>query len=310
MVLHRFYKTYYTHAATKDQSTTTTDATNRSGHLLKKSRQRGYLANRLGYAQDCASWWDRLQGLTLWFAPERRTRIDYSVMHLPAVPQGRVLDVGCGSGEILSNLKSLGWQVEGVDFDPAAVAAARTRGVPVHLGDLFDQKFPAESFDAVVMSHVIEHVPDPLGLIQECERILKPGGRLVMVTPNPRSLSHRLFGRAWRGLEPPRHLYIQTRESFADLTVRAGFEQVELRTSARFAEGMFLRAFEIQQRQSGKKVGPLSVRKWRLSVMLGTIEVWLHTLGAKNIGEEHVCIAQKGVRAQSDHVLNDQRRAA
>jgi 2-polyprenyl-3-methyl-5-hydroxy-6-metoxy-1,4-benzoquinol methylase len=297
--LHRFYKTYYTHQTAKDKTSTAKPTAKKFGHLQNKSRTRGYLANRFGYHCDDLSLWDRFVGLTLWLAPERRTRIDYSIMHLPAVPNGRALDVGCGSGEILSNLQSLGWKVQGVDFDPAAVEAAQARGVIVHQGDLFEQNFPAESFDAIVMSHVIEHVPDPLSLIQECERILKPGGRLVMVTPNPKSLSHFWFGKAWRGLEPPRHLYIQTQASLQSLTSKAGFEHVEMRTSARFAEGMFLRSFEIQRRQLGNTDFTPSLFQRRLFQALAIIEVWLHTFGARNIGEEHVCI---GTKAASESV--------
>ena len=68
--------------------------------------------------------------------------------------------------------------------------------------------YPADSFDAVIMSHVIEHVPQPRELLAECARLLKLGGRLVMLTPNAESFGLDYYGRCWRGLEPPRHLQI------------------------------------------------------------------------------------------------------
>jgi 2-polyprenyl-3-methyl-5-hydroxy-6-metoxy-1,4-benzoquinol methylase len=116
--------------------------------------------------------------------PIRRANFDLNVFCLRAKPHGRLLEVGCGSGMILKSMQKLGWQVEGVDFDPAAVEAARKRGLDVHLGTLSEQEFRANSFDAIIMGHCIEHVPDPINLLRECYRILEPGGRLVVITPN------------------------------------------------------------------------------------------------------------------------------
>ena len=63
--------------------------------------------------------------------------------------------------------------------------------------------FDTDGFDAVTMSHVIEHVPDPVAFLDKCRRVLRPGGRLVLSTPNVRSLGHKRFRQSWRGLEPP-----------------------------------------------------------------------------------------------------------
>src|SRR5690606_4600196 len=73
-------------------------------------------------------------------------------------------------------------------------------------------------------SHVLEHVYDPSGLLSECYRLLKPGGHLRVVVPNPKSWGHKLFGSRWRGLEPPRHLHLFTPEALRMLSERAGFE--------------------------------------------------------------------------------------
>lgn len=306
--LGRFYQTYYTHAS-KPAGTAKPERT-KSKRRLKVVAQEGYLANRFGYFRQERSWLTRLLGWTFWLTPVRRMHLDFSLMHLQAVPNGRVLDVGCGGGQILSNLQQHGWTVEGVDFDPQAVAAARERGVQVRLGGLADQDYPAGTFDAVIMSHLIEHVPDPAELIRECHRILKPGGRLVIVTPNPQSLSHRLFGRAWRGLEPPRHLFIQTRNSLGKLTRTAGFSKVSLETSARFAEGMFRQAFELRRLQAGGTRQPFPGQKTVCRV-LEFFEIILLSVGARAIGEEHVCIATKElIEPAISSPLHEGRRAA
>jgi SAM-dependent methyltransferase len=80
-----------------------------------------------------------------------------------------------------------------------------------------------ETYDAVTMSHVIEHLHDPVSALQEVRRILKPGGTLWIVTPNVESIGHRRFGVNWRGLEPPRHLVLFSGASLAEALDRAGF---------------------------------------------------------------------------------------
>ena len=76
--------------------------------------------------------------------------------------------------------------------------------------------------------HVIEHVPDPLGTRTECRRLLRPGGRLVLTTPNALGMGHRRFGRDWRGLETPRHLQVFTPGALRALVDRSGLAEVSL----------------------------------------------------------------------------------
>jgi SAM-dependent methyltransferase len=145
------------------------------------------------------------------------------VMHLDAIPPGRLLDVGCGDGTIMARLRRLGWSAEGTEVDAEAAAHARTEhGLTVHLGPLETLGFPDDAFDAVVMNHVIEHVHDPVSLLKECRRILRPGGRLIVVTPNAMSLGHRIFGKDWGHLDPPRHLHLFSRGTLRDCAEKAG----------------------------------------------------------------------------------------
>jgi 2-polyprenyl-3-methyl-5-hydroxy-6-metoxy-1,4-benzoquinol methylase len=218
------YVNYYTHAAPTG-----------SGHaqLLKRlyrTMKRGYLANKYGYRTGSEGVLIRGLGKLLYFFPVHRSLADAGIRSLRALPGGRLLDVGCGSGEWLRGMRELGWQVEGLDFDKEAVSAARQQGLTVHWGTLAAQRFPDACFDAVALHHVIEHVPDPLGLLKECRRILKPRGSLVLATPNNQSWGHRIFKEHWRGLEPPRHLHLMSPSAMRRFLTDAGFMEVAIKT--------------------------------------------------------------------------------
>jgi len=120
----------------------------------------------------------------------------------------RILDVGFGGGSFLKIAQDLGWQSFGVDTDPVTVINASKNGFAVELGGI--EKFAnyEEFFDCVTISHVIEHVHDPRETLRIAFAILKPGGTLWIETPNSKAIGHDIFGRDWRGLEPPRHLTI------------------------------------------------------------------------------------------------------
>ena len=108
------------------------------------------------------------------------------VQGVPAIPQkprikkGKILDVGCGSGDTLALLKKLGWDVYGLEIDKNAVKVARERGlVNVKLGGYEKiASFPNNYFDSIRLYHVIEHIPDPRACLKLIYKKLKPGGRL------------------------------------------------------------------------------------------------------------------------------------
>jgi 2-polyprenyl-3-methyl-5-hydroxy-6-metoxy-1,4-benzoquinol methylase len=182
-------------------------------------------------------------------------------MQLGGIKPGRLLDVGCGNGSFLSLMRSAGWKVAGLEPDPKAARLASERlGVPIPSDTLREAAYPAASFDAVTMQHVIEHVYDPVGEIAECRRILKPGGLLVIVTPNVASEGHRRFKADWRGLEPPRHVHLFTRKTLAACAQMAGIGIKSLWTSARLAPGIWIESRAISKRKTGdaKKSGSLA----------------------------------------------------
>ncbi len=227
--IHKAYASYYTHAVPHSE-----------GGLLRRlfnSAKRGYLANHYGYSAGAA---ERLLGLLPWFYPGRPAELDFSVMWLKAGSRGRLLDVGAGSGWLVEHMNSLGWLAEGLDFDPQSVASAHARSLVFHQGGLPQQGFATASFDAITMSHCIEHVHDPLAWLVEVRRILKPGGRLALATPNNASFCHATFGESWFALDPPRHLHLFNRAAMATLMRRAGFTNFRIFTSIRDANGAFV----------------------------------------------------------------------
>lgn len=179
-----------------------------------------------------------LHGMSTRFLGLRSERRRYKCMYLDKTLPGRLLEVGCGNGKRLARMKALGWDVMGQEIDPMAADYARTRkGIPVHLGPLETIDKPDE-YDAVIVSHVIEHVHDPVDLLENCSRLLKKGGVLVILTPNAASYGHRKFGSHWRGLEPPRHLHLFTTKTLLRLLQNTQFSSSRVWTTPVGAYGI------------------------------------------------------------------------
>ncbi len=282
--LGKAYERYYPH-----DDMPTPDSWLRNAFVAAK---RAYLAARHGYPKPPGQWWAAALAPLIYLHPGRRAVMDFNVMWLPPQSGGRLLDVGCGSGALLQFMRELGWRVEGVDFDPQAAQNAAAKGVQVHVGELAAQRFPEATFDAVAMSHFIEHVHDPLLLLRECHRILKPGGRLVVVTPNSASFGHRRYRADWMHLDPPRHLHLFNAACLDTLAARSGFGERTLSTSIRDAYGMFLGSRSIAR--SGHYVmGSPQPRRLRVWARAMELVEWLVLKARPDAGEELVMIARK-----------------
>lgn len=120
---------------------------------------------------------------------------------------GRVLDVGCGRGFLLDAFRRRGWQVHGTELDERSAAHARdVLRIPVHVGPPASEPWPDGHFDAVVLWHVLEHLPDPAALLVRARRLLSTRGVLVIGVPDFGSPEARLTRDRWFHLDVPRHL--------------------------------------------------------------------------------------------------------
>ena len=147
-----------------------------------------------------------------------------------------VLDIGCATGSVLERLRANGWRVTGVEISPSAEYAVKTKGLDVRNLPLEDNKFPSNYFDVVLASHLIEHLNDPRGFLQETRRILKDGGYIFVTTPDISGFQSRLFGSRWRSAIFD-HLYLFSKRTLIKLLKKTGFTAEICRTWGGLAAG-------------------------------------------------------------------------
>lgn len=150
----------------------------------------------------------------------------------------RVLDVGCATGALLAALRDRGWEPQGVEISEAQARYGSERhGLPIFAGSLEAAAFPPSSFDLVHASHLIEHLNDPASFLRESFRVLRPGGLLVLTTPNIDGLQARLLGSRWRSAIYD-HLYLFSRRSLLSLLEAARFVPEKTVTWGGWAKGL------------------------------------------------------------------------
>lgn len=218
------YASYYTHTPPVPEPPSTGPA---------RRLRNGYVNARLGARLAPASAAGRAVVPLL---PPVKAASDRLFRHLPIPPGGRLLDVGCGNGQFVLHARDAGWEAEGIDVDEQAVAV----GEHLRAGRIEDE--PAETYDAITLSHVIEHVPDPVSTLRAVRRALKPGGRVWLATPNLQSPGHRALGRRWLHLDPPRHLALFTGASLRRALGAAGFTDVGHHRTALDAREVFAKS--------------------------------------------------------------------
>ena len=186
--------------------------------------------------------------------------------------KGRLLEIGCSYGHFLSKARADGWVVEGVEISQSAAAwAQETLSLRVHNGTLEKVSPELKSpFDAVAMFHVLEHAPEPGRLVLQAKELLRPGGVLVIRTPNASSWIAKRCGATWEWLTPPAHIHIFSPASLRILMERAGFRIVSvttrrgdaLNTAFELARGMSKRILGHRAAAPGTGNMPVSRRSW------------------------------------------------
>jgi len=149
-----------------------------------------------------------------------KDRIVRRYIHLDHTSE--VLDVGCAVGTFLNKIGSLyGARLAGVDFKDLSTSPSLAN-VEFHCGLFYEQALDAERFDLVTMWHFLEHDYDPVRTLIEAQRILKPGGRLVIEVPRLDSVSFRLFQERWPGLQAPQHTVLFEKRTLLEFVKRSG----------------------------------------------------------------------------------------
>jgi len=141
--------------------------------------------------------------------------------------EGKFLDIGCGGGTYESYLikDNPKWKFYGVEPSMASYQIAKNvENFNVYNGNLKDAGYQDNFFDVILMSHSLEHSPNPIEVIIECFRILKPGGHLAVSVPNYDSLARRFFGKYWIHLDAPRHLFHFNSSILTKIIEKSGFK--------------------------------------------------------------------------------------
>ena len=147
------------------------------------------------------------------------------MVFIPNVPDGKILDIGCGSGKFLLRARKAGWDTYGLEISDKAVETASGMGLKVKKvnGSFEKTDFPGSYFDCILMNHVLEHCHYPTKVLQECYRLLKGNGLLIVVVPNLDCYDRKVFTYSWGNLEVPRHLFHFNKITLLSLIERAGF---------------------------------------------------------------------------------------
>ena len=139
---------------------------------------------------------------------------------------------------------------------------------------MFHTDLPPAAFAAITLSHVIEHVEDPVATLRRVLDLLQPGGVLWIATPNPAALGRRLFGTAWKGLHMPFHLCIPSQPRLLDWVRTAGFGQIALQRRGAQGRAMYRRSATLARREGQAWPPAWSVGGWSLlNDLLGTVSV-------------------------------------
>ena len=156
----------------------------------------------------------------------QRRQADRCRKQLP--PGGSFLEIGCANGDVLAELEAEFPVVQGIELSEEAAAAAQARGLDVFCGTL--EEFNTDQrYDLIFMSHVIEHVLDPVATVARITSLLAPGGVLYLETPNIGSLDAKIWKQRWGLIHFPRHLYLFDRTTIRRLIESAGLETEAVR---------------------------------------------------------------------------------
>lgn len=236
------YASYYTHEAAPQKERKSKSWRKVS---LRKGIRSAYRNRRCGRSAKPGLGW--LNFLTVFLSGPTRLKFEHAVRHLPVPRHGaRLLDIGCGNGGFLRLAAQLGYSATGLEIDPSAIQAARSQGFDVVEGMLPDSGLESGQYEQVTLNHVLEHLHDPAAGLREIFRLLKSGGRLWLQFPNIDAFGLEIYGPAWRGLEPPRHLVMPSLAGIKSMLAAAGFADIHLLQPPNAVNSYFRRSDRIR----------------------------------------------------------------
>jgi len=274
------YRQYYTHSTQQKSS-----SLKNIYHLLRHAymfKQMGKSSN-FSYAARIGAWsFGKVFG-GHWQHHDARL--------YPPRKGARLLDIGCGGGDYLVLANSIGWNAEGIDPDPNAVANAIAKGCNARCGSAEEEISRSEGlYDAITLSHVIEHLYNPIETLRACRRLLRPGGRIWISTPRLQSPGHSRFGADWLHLDPPRHLVLFTENNLTSSLQSAGFTNPKFRPRGRHVTHVWKCSYAI-----GRGQDPITSNSIKLPLNIRTSALMADFLSLffPYTGDEMVVIAEK-----------------
>lgn len=199
----------------------------------------------------------------------------------PSGRPGRLLDIGCGSGEVLEDARKVGWDVAGVEPSRAACRTGKEAGLDIQCATAETMEFPPESFDCIRLNHTLEHVHDPRKVVRRCRALLKEGGTLLLAMPDFGSIQRLWFREHWFPNDVPRHLY-----HFTEKSLRMLLEPERFRVQVK--RYCSIQIFLVSARDRCRLRIPVSVG---LPILGGR---WLNQMG---LGDELVIRATRGLNS-------------
>lgn len=176
-------------------------------------------------------------------AKRNKNSIFINKLHQYLPHGGTILDGGCGAGGILLHAKDR-YVCHGIEISSYLVDLAnRTEGLNVKLGDLQSFDFGEQKYDAITLVSIIEHLDDPLGVIQKCFELLKPNGVFLLKTPNYQCWNRFFSQDKWVGLRPPDHIVYFSPSNLTQILKKAGFSKVKI-TSYPLNDNMYCDAWK------------------------------------------------------------------
>lgn len=225
---------------------------------------RRVLTNHFGYPFGASNRLDRLRS---WIHKAKFEKVGIPKFKVT----GDVLEIGCGKGQLLKQLKEWGWTVHGVEPSPEMTAIAnKYYGLDVRVDTVEHLMYPPNSFDAVIMIMVLEHLYDPFEALRRIVSWIKPGGEFIFAIPYFEGLEFRLHGKYAHSLALPHHVLFPNRAILREELQQSGFENVEF-TFHSFDRD-FVAPFNVRRKEKGLSspsiINNHELRKWVIRPLL------------------------------------------